>query len=404
MGKHKYKGKGKQDPHRQKLSKSAKFENAWDGSAHFESDKNEKARDDSGIKDYGRGFPFPLSMWDLEHCDPKKCSGRKLSRLGFVKTLKLSQRFNGLILSPLGKQCVSPQDYSLISQHGLAVIDCSWAKLDATPFGRMKGGHLRLLPYLIAANPINYGKPCKLSCVEAFAATLYIVGRQDLGAVLLKRFKWGSSFYTLNEVLLDRYAACKCSKDVVEVQDDWLQECEREHEQRLTQDLLDIDMTKEHCNPNREIVSDDSSEGDDSDENEDDEDARGRINDDDDNDDDDDDVEKENEEDEDEGSEDDHTPFAENLGCKDGTSNAVCERGNSGQDKKRIISGKKKEYSFEFQNNEVGACGGTLLENYSDHNVLKETGKPLQGGVASSPVESSRDVTKMVGQILLADG
>lgn len=47
---------------------------------------------------------FPVAMWDVEQCDPKKCSGRKLLRHNLIKTLRLGQKFNGIVLTPVGKR------------------------------------------------------------------------------------------------------------------------------------------------------------------------------------------------------------------------------------------------------------------------------------------------------------
>ena len=105
-----------------------------------------------------------LAMWDLGQCDKKRCTGTRLARQGALDELRLNQvgalfflqsvsersrepinctfvdfvvqHFPGVILSPVGRNCVSRDDLDLIMSKGLAVVDCSWNKLDDVPFGR----------------------------------------------------------------------------------------------------------------------------------------------------------------------------------------------------------------------------------------------------------------------------
>lgn len=101
----------------------------------------------------------------------------------------------------------------------------------------MKSPHPRLLPFLIAANPINYGKPCKLSCVEAIAAALVIAGLKEEAKFYLSKFSWGHSFLELNDELLELYANCKSSQQILEVQEKYLEDNQKERENKNHDDM-----------------------------------------------------------------------------------------------------------------------------------------------------------------------
>jgi pre-rRNA-processing protein TSR3 len=68
-------------------------------------------------------------------------------------------------------------------------------------------GEARRLPTLLAANPVNYAKPHKLSSAEALAAALIVMGFRETAVRLLGLFKWGDTFLTLNDQPLRYYSS-----------------------------------------------------------------------------------------------------------------------------------------------------------------------------------------------------
>lgn len=203
-----------------------------DSHAGFSSDivrsPSPKLLDDAEL-DYHRP---PLVMWDFNHCDPKRCSGKKLARQGFVVTLRVGQKFKGIVVTPNGKVPVSPADTETCIKSGVSVVECSWARIDEIPFSKIGGRCERLLPYLVAANPVNYGKPWRLNCAEAIAACLMITGQSAYAQSILEPFGWGQSFFDINAELFAIYSQCRDAEDITRKQNAWLARLEKEYVER----------------------------------------------------------------------------------------------------------------------------------------------------------------------------
>lgn len=164
-----------------------------------------------------------LVVYHARQCDPRKCSTLKLKRFGFavvVYRVRLLPH-GAVVLNVLGERAFSPADRQRIEQHGLTALDYSWEQ-GVQP--RLPAFLVsRCLPFLVAANPVNFGTPTKLSTVEALAAALYIVGFKPEAEKLLGIFKWGPEFIRLNCERLEAYAKAKDSSEVLGLQRDFMQ-------------------------------------------------------------------------------------------------------------------------------------------------------------------------------------
>jgi pre-rRNA-processing protein TSR3 len=162
---------------------------------------------------------IPLYAFRDNSCDPRKCTVKRMERSGLVRVLSKISRIprNTILLDPTATQALSPADRPARS---LTVLDCSWEVLDTGMVSSFR--RRRALPFLVAANPVNFGRPWRLTSVEAFAAALVILGEPGQAGVVLASQNWGPRFLELNEEPLGLYAQARDSTEVIEIQNQYL--------------------------------------------------------------------------------------------------------------------------------------------------------------------------------------
>ncbi|MDD1710393.1 MAG: DUF367 family protein [Methanoregulaceae archaeon] len=158
---------------------------------------------------------IPLYAFRDNSCDPKKCTVKRLERSGLVRVLSKISHIprNTVLLDPTAPQALSPADCPARS---LTALDCSWEVLDTGAVSSWR--KRRALPFLVAANPVNFGRPWRLTSVEAFGAALFILGERNQASVVLESQNWGPRFLELNEEPLSLYARANDSSAILEIQ------------------------------------------------------------------------------------------------------------------------------------------------------------------------------------------
>jgi len=155
-----------------------------------------------------------IYVYHASECNPRRCTALKLEKFGLVRIKRRVEELpaRSILLNPYARDVLSPEDAKYL-ERGIVAFDCSWNRVNK---GRFKLGKFihRRLPFLVPANPTNFGHPRELSTAEALSAALYILGERELAEELMSKFKWGSVFLEMNRELLEDYG--RSSRDDIE--------------------------------------------------------------------------------------------------------------------------------------------------------------------------------------------
>ena len=168
--------------------------------------------------------PIPLHIIHLSQDDPRKCTARKLASRGLANIHENNRRppRRGILLDPLAGVILGPDDREVIEAGAsLVALDCSWKQIVqslADIAERSPALVGRTLPVVLAANPVSWGKPGRLSTVEALAVSLILLGRRDQAEDILRPFSFGEQFLTLNRKPLEAYEEATSNAELVELQ------------------------------------------------------------------------------------------------------------------------------------------------------------------------------------------
>ena len=172
------------------------------------------------------GGTVPVHIYHTGQDDPRKNTALKLGRSGKAELFDDVRKAprHSVLLNPFAKKALSREDAEDMRRHGLLALDCSWKQAEEAFPVLLGSTRSRALPFLVAANPVNYGRPFVLSTAEAIGAALHIIGETRQARDVLSAVPFGDLFLQLNKNPLDDYAKCATSAQVVAAQMLYLEE------------------------------------------------------------------------------------------------------------------------------------------------------------------------------------